>query len=472
MLFASDLFAVRRGKLALPHEETKKVFLRIEERLQLRGMQVDVLNRNALSDQRQRTVNIALNDLKRMTMTVVDGDFPREIIARENLTFRRFRLSGRKNKQAFYNARLLRAMNKWEINRGKRTRWRGPASARKWLTWQTRKQAPRKHYKRYTKRQRITRLIRQFRNPKRVNSALRQVVKMGSAAIPYLWAEIIEDQPLVPRGWAVVALSEMGQQMNNIDAKTKLKTVALNASHPVLLRTWAAAGHILTAQSTKELLLLQSLLNHFPATVRPFSKRLRGLMKVGKKSLTTLLKLSTNYRLRRALAPVIMSFGPRPLVKVMYSHPDNSTRRMAAAYVASIGRKEPIKTAKMIVRALRFRPKAKLVPWAGGALFVPSIAWKKPQARALVGRLIAWMLWAEGHHKKSLQRQIHNNIRSLSLARVAGYRSPGWRMATIDRWLVIWGGVVGCRGIKRILQQQGVESISRYQSVLQQLNCN
>ena len=94
------------------------------------------------------------------------------------------------------------------------------------------------------------------------------------------------------------------------------------------------------------------------------------------------------------------------------------------------------------IQAYRFRAGAKRVPWDRGALFIPSLRWTKSTGKQLVGGLIAWHLWAERHNKAALQKQIHNNIRSLSLARVVGYRSPGWKMISLDRWLVIWGKVV------------------------------
>ena len=47
----------------------------------------------------------ALEDLKRMTLTVIDGDFPRDVISRENLTFRRFTMTGSKNNPGAYDAK-------------------------------------------------------------------------------------------------------------------------------------------------------------------------------------------------------------------------------------------------------------------------------------------------------------------------------------------------------------------------------
>jgi hypothetical protein len=44
--------------------------------------------------------------LNRMTLTVIDGDFPRELLARENLTFRRFKMRRWRNSPRYYDAKL------------------------------------------------------------------------------------------------------------------------------------------------------------------------------------------------------------------------------------------------------------------------------------------------------------------------------------------------------------------------------
>jgi hypothetical protein len=104
-LFASDLLAVRLGKLTLPHEEKEKVLLRIGERLGLRGDEIDVLHRGALQEAREVAVNEALVDLRGMTLTVIDGDFPREVIAEENVSFTAFGMPGDLNTPRHYDAK-------------------------------------------------------------------------------------------------------------------------------------------------------------------------------------------------------------------------------------------------------------------------------------------------------------------------------------------------------------------------------
>jgi hypothetical protein len=105
-LFASDLLAVSSGNLALAHEEKEKELLRIGERLNLRGPEIDKLNGDALSTERAEIARQAIDGLKQMTMTVVDGDFDRETLGRDELHFVSFELPAARNTAAVYDARL------------------------------------------------------------------------------------------------------------------------------------------------------------------------------------------------------------------------------------------------------------------------------------------------------------------------------------------------------------------------------
>jgi hypothetical protein len=105
-LFASDLLSAATGELGLPHEEREKELLRIGERFGLRGPEIDKLNNNTLADEREKTVEKQLSQLKDMTLTVVDGDFPRELLGKQNLTFAEYEMPARRNKPGVYDAKL------------------------------------------------------------------------------------------------------------------------------------------------------------------------------------------------------------------------------------------------------------------------------------------------------------------------------------------------------------------------------
>jgi hypothetical protein len=104
-LLASDLLAVKAGRLSHPHEEDEKMLLRIGDSLGLRGPAIDKLNLALLDAQREKALKDALDDLKKMTLTVIDGDFPREVVGAQNLAFSEYRMAARRNAPEFYNAR-------------------------------------------------------------------------------------------------------------------------------------------------------------------------------------------------------------------------------------------------------------------------------------------------------------------------------------------------------------------------------
>src|SRR5262245_1733488 len=113
-LFASDLLAVKEGRLSHPFEEDEKMLLRIGEHFGLRGPEIDKLNLAALDTAREKVVKDALADIKKMTMTVIDGDFPREVVGAQNLIFGQYRMPARRNSPEFYDAKDKKPAGKRE----------------------------------------------------------------------------------------------------------------------------------------------------------------------------------------------------------------------------------------------------------------------------------------------------------------------------------------------------------------------
>jgi hypothetical protein len=113
-LFAGDLLAVKNGRLSHPFEEDEKMLLRIGEHFGLRGPEIDKLNLAALDKEREKAVKDALADLKKMTMTVIDGDFPREVVGAQNLIFGEYRMPARRNSSDFYDAKDKKPAGKRE----------------------------------------------------------------------------------------------------------------------------------------------------------------------------------------------------------------------------------------------------------------------------------------------------------------------------------------------------------------------
>jgi hypothetical protein len=48
----------------------------------------------------------SLAGVKKMTLTVLDGDFPREVLARKNLTFGQYKMPARRNTSENYDAKV------------------------------------------------------------------------------------------------------------------------------------------------------------------------------------------------------------------------------------------------------------------------------------------------------------------------------------------------------------------------------
>ena len=103
-LIASDLLAAITKQLSHPHEETEKMLLMVGERLKLRGPEIDKLNNDSLKLQREEIAKKGLAGLKEnMTLTVIDGNFPREVIANQNLKFASFKMPSRRNNSESYD---------------------------------------------------------------------------------------------------------------------------------------------------------------------------------------------------------------------------------------------------------------------------------------------------------------------------------------------------------------------------------
>jgi len=96
-LFAADLHAVAEGQLSLAFEEEEKELLRISESFGLRGAEIDSQHAAALDELRDVVTKIALDDVKEMSLTVIDGRFPVPVLAEENLTFAPFRMDESQN---------------------------------------------------------------------------------------------------------------------------------------------------------------------------------------------------------------------------------------------------------------------------------------------------------------------------------------------------------------------------------------
>jgi len=522
-VFAADLLAVKTGQLSHPHEEKEKMLLRIGESLGLRGTQIDALNEGALADQREKIVASSLKDVQGMTLSVIDGNFPREVLANQNLAFAPFRMPARRNSSRFYDANTKQPARRQQgtlvegavsfheggrrkaeggtalsANRGRlfaffalsfvavgavltfrrKTAGRTTAlllSAGMLLSTASAGADDKKAGKSdpALKKQTNLQLIDDLKDPKKASAAAKELISRGKKAIPDLIGEAIEGNDLSQRGWSIVCMAEIGGK----EAANRLLEMQNDTKQPPLVRTWAAAGRVKMASTTPELLNLANLIRQYPALQRPIGMKLLANLTAKGQKLTAEDLLATTMKvpqLQQALAPAILNLGADPLVKAMRTSKDQNIRRQAAAYLASLAQRGEDSVAPAVVKAYQFDPKAKKLPWDGGPLFIPALNWNssKDKAKALVSGIIAWYVWTEENipaaQRAGTQQPIINNLNSIQLASAAGYQI-NWQERNVDGWLRTWGGAAGKKEIEKILKAQKVADKPRYKKVLDSL---
>jgi hypothetical protein len=142
----------------------------------------------------------------------------------------------------------------------------------------------------------------------------------------------------------------------------------------------------------------------------------------------------------------------------------DDARRLAAGFLGGLAADDPC-VAEGIAAALVFDPCAARVPWHGGALFLPALECPASRRARWPATSCAGCC-GPSDPVTPPRAQLHNNLRSLELARAAGYHSPGWREASTDAWLTIRGYAVGKEALAELLAEQGVAEQERYRAVL------
>lgn len=109
-LFASDVVAsvgfAKSERLNLEHEQQEKELTAISEHFGLRGAEVEAYLQEVVSHDSEHLVESSLKLMRKLTLTVVDGDFPRDVVANDNLRFDKFSMANGMNKPAKYDAKL------------------------------------------------------------------------------------------------------------------------------------------------------------------------------------------------------------------------------------------------------------------------------------------------------------------------------------------------------------------------------
>ena len=314
-----------------------------------------------------------------------------------------------------------------------------------------------------------TELIAALSSKEQAPAALDQLVALKQDALPALGAAAEDGRDLTQRGWAIVGLRRVG----GAQADQVLARIVEGAQQPALVRTWAAAARIDLAPDLDALLALAPLAQAYPATQRPMMKRVGELVNTGQPISAERLMLAAaqDYQLQAALAPTVVALPSDALLQPMLHSTNQRVRMMAASFLATQGQRPggAEGVAAVVVRGLAFEPAAQDVPWAGGPLYIPGIAWKKAPATQLVGQLIRWYLWADRHGNAAAKTQVANNLNSLGLGNVVGYQ-PSWGDSDSAAWLRIWAQVAGGRAaVRALLAEQGAAADPQYQPLLEKL---
>lgn len=91
-LFASDLSSIAHQQLSRPHEDHQKELLRINERFNLRAPVIDKMIEELIETLYTGAYAMTEDAFEGLTLTVIEGDFPRETIAAKNLTLGKYQV--------------------------------------------------------------------------------------------------------------------------------------------------------------------------------------------------------------------------------------------------------------------------------------------------------------------------------------------------------------------------------------------
>ena len=211
----------------------------------------------------------------------------------------------------------------------------------------------------------------------------------------------------------------------------------------------------------------EHIANRGPAGIgRTIGKRLLAIVGDGKSaSVEDLIGLGFQVpNLSQTLAAPILAKGPEALAQAMATAKNQATRRQAAGFLATLALQGRNDVASAVTAAYQFDPESRAIPWRGGPLFVPAISWKKTEAHDLARNLIKWFVFCERYDLNAEKRQLHNNLRSIQLARAAGYRPAS--TPALDEWLKAWKQAYGTSELSEILQEQGIAKEPKYLEIL------
>jgi len=499
-LFAADLMATLSGSLTLDHEEEEKELLRIGERFDMRGPEVDKLHANTLARQRRETNRNALAALKEMTLTVIDGDYPREVLARDNLKFARYRMARHRNKKHHYDAKTraksgrrgdgilvrgeLPVQTAMNIRDGKPKKQRAPTAALATIAGLALVFAIRRRGVRQTvalllvgtlfvgtlstpahaghgqtaTSQDVQFLLRQLRDHDQAEAIVDRLVEKGEAALEPLFRYALRERNLSARGWAIVAISEIGSFDDHRRASDKILVRIANApDQPSLVRVWATAARINETATASAIVDMVTDSTTSPAVHPILRKRVRkeirenGLMIPVEQAVELTDSMP---KLNDVLDPMIRRHAVSDLVPVMLGAAKDEVRRKVAGYVAAIPIEQHDNATRLVAQYCHFDEAADQLPWENGALFLPQLDYMTPEAQAIVDAMIEWHVWCGHRQLAAEQTKIDTALTAGTLLRNGGYHFPKRDRRGNYLWLDVYSRVHGKKAVRKLEQRQ------------------
>ncbi len=425
-LFLSDLMA---GKDHLSHgfEIKEKMYLDVSERLGLRGEAINTIQEQELARLREQQVRPTLGRLQGMTLTVIEGTFPRDFLARENLRFEPYEMAPTEAHQAPLKASvafLLLTLTGATLAGGKK-----PAFFLLMASLVTAGQAAPPS---------VESLLAALSQPERAGRAADALVERGAPSVPGLLL-LAENQKadLGQRGYAIACLA----RLEDARIEARLRRLHRDQDEQLLLRTWAAAARIQRSRSLQQTLELAPLVTMFAATDRPYVQKLQTQLATSQQlPVSQLLRVAKSQSaVAQALTRAVDRLDTDQLVEAMFVMDQDESRRLAAGLLGTQATRG-VEVAPVVLARIRYRPKANVPPWDGGALFLPALQWNKAEARRLVLSMVEWYEWAEARDLgESVTRPLQNNLRSYQLWTTLGDRTGSWRRAQgAAAWRQAW----------------------------------
>ena len=290
-------------------------------------------------------------------------------------------------------------------------------------------------------------LLNDLGDPTKAAESVKALVNIGEPAVKSLQVLVTQSKDVTAKGWGIQAIS----QIPEASALSLLQDIE-KSDQDVLFKTWAIAGIINRTKSKEELLELVSYVSSYPALKRPFALQLERLS--GDLNALQMLELIEKIpALQETFASLIVKSEPKLLIDVTLTHADMKLRRQSAGYLASMGRSNS-STIPALLKAYDFTPSVSEVVWKGGPLYVPSINWDKENGIALFAHLLSWHIFCEEQSLRSQQRQVYNNMRSLTLLRAIGM--PRFIQNNTGRIIKAFTPVYGKRKMQVLLEEQKV----------------